>query len=81
MIEDTDYPEEHAVLLVPGWRHQVTRKLHIRRDCRAVQYHSEKMTPVLCRFDDANEVRRVLLDSDELCRYCFPTSLGFADDD
>lgn len=68
----SDYDQEtHAVLLIPGWRHPKTRKLHIRRDCRAVIYYAEAMTPVLCRFDDDRELKR-LLESDEVCRYCFP---------
>ena len=68
-------PEEHAVLLIPGWRSS-TGKLHIRRDCRAVVYQRQHMTPVLCRFDDDNEAARLLHDSANLCRWCFPTGLG-----
>lgn len=67
--------DDHAVLLIPGWRSR-TGKLHIRRDCRAVQYHRQTMTPVLCRFDDASEAAKLLHDPEQLCRYCFPTGLG-----
>lgn len=67
--------EEHAVLLVPGWRNPRNGKLHIRRDCRAVEWHSRTMTPVLCRFDVDGEAYRVLAHRDHLCRYCFPTGL------
>ena len=69
-------PEDHAVLLIPGWRHRVTGKLHIRRDCRAVQFYSANMVPVLCRFDDEREMERVLHDRGLLCRYCFPEGIG-----
>jgi hypothetical protein len=69
---------ENAVLLLPGWRHTVTRRLHIRRDCRAVMYHAANMTPVLVRFDYENdrELRRLLAPDDmhEPCKYCFPGS-------
>lgn len=71
-------PEEHAVLLIPGWRSRTTGKLHIRRDCRAVVYHGHTMSPVLCRFDDTDEVRKLLSDRDALCRYCFPGGLGLS---
>lgn len=66
---------DQAVLLVPGWRHPGTGRLHIRRDCRAVEWHSREMTPVLCRFDVEGETFRVLADRARLCRYCFPTGL------
>lgn len=71
----SSFDEEHAVLLIPGWRHRKSGKLHIRRDCRAVMYHSAAMSPVLCRFDDRNEAAKLLHDSDKLCRYCFPTDM------
>jgi hypothetical protein len=67
-----DHLEEHAVLLLPGWRHKTTKKLHIRRDCRAVQYYAENMTPVLVRFDCEQELARVLGDGFDCCKYCFP---------
>lgn len=67
-----------AVLVLPGWRHSKTQRLHIRRDCRAVMYHAQEMTPVLVRFDydDAKELRRLLAPDDmhEPCRWCFPGS-------
>lgn len=74
------YPDgtEDAVLLVPGWRHSETGRLHIRRDCRAVMFHSERMTPVLVRFDyeKPTELARLLAPSDDHvpCRWCFPGS-------
>lgn len=63
--------ESFAALLLPGWR-SPAGKLHIRRDCRAVQFHRQTMTPVLVRLDDQREVSRVL-DEGELCGFCFPT--------
>lgn len=69
---DEDASETHAVLLLPGWRHKKTRKLHIRRDCRAVTYHAEKMIPVLVRFDDERELEKIMGSGDNCCRYCFP---------
>lgn len=72
------YPDgsEDAVLLIPGWRHPSTRKLHIRRDCNAVMFHSEEMQPVLVRFDyeTDRELRRLLApdDAHQPCRWCFP---------
>lgn len=65
--------ESHAVLLLPGWRHKRTRKLHIRRDCRAVEFHGADMIPVLVRFDDERELERAM--SEGCCRYCFPGGL------
>lgn len=69
---------EDAVLLVPGWRHTITGKLHIRRDCRAVMFHSDRMTPVLVRFDydKPSELARLLAPDDQHapCRWCFPGS-------
>lgn len=70
-LADEYESETYAVLLLPGWRHPNTGKLHIRRDCRAVQYHGATMTPVLIRLDDDKEVKRVFSD-DARCRYCFP---------
>lgn len=73
MISDDDFhhdSETFAVMLLPGWRHQGTGKLHIRRECRAVQFHRETMTPVLVRLDDDRECSRVF-DPDALCGYCF----------
>lgn len=75
MVDDHDDAETHAVLLLPGWRHQRSGKLHIRRDCRAVQFYAQVMTPVLIRLDDQREVDRVF-GGDERCRYCFPGGLG-----
>lgn len=76
MLDDDFSGYDNAVLLLPGWRHTKTRRLHIRRDCRAVMYHADAMTPVLVRLDYANdrELRRLLApdDSHEPCRYCFP---------
>lgn len=67
---------EHVALLLPGWRHQKSQRLHIRRDCRAVMYHADEMTPVLVRFDydDASELQRLLApdDTHTPCRWCFP---------
>lgn len=63
--------ESYAVLLLPGWRHPVSGKVHIRRDCRAVQYHATNMAPILIRLDDQDEIERVFTE-DALCRYCFP---------
>lgn len=69
---------ENAVLLVPGWRHSKTKRLHIRRDCRAVMFHSDEMQPVLVRFDyeKPGELARLLAPSDDHvpCRWCFPGS-------
>lgn len=69
---------QDAVLVLPGWRHATTKRLHIRRDCRAVMYHADDMTPVLVRFDydSAKELRRLLAPDDlhEPCKWCFPTS-------
>ena len=62
--------ETFAVLLLPGWRHPVTDKVHIRRECRAVQYHRERMTPILVRLDAESEAARVL-GEENLCRFCF----------
>lgn len=67
-------PEQPAALLLPGWRHQNTGKLHIRRECRAVQFYGNTMTPVLIRFDDDGEVS-ALFNRDNCCLYCFA---GFA---
>lgn len=67
----TDESEQFAVLLLPGWRHKTTRKVHIRRDCRAVQFHANRMDPILIRLDDQAEIERVFSE-DALCRYCFP---------
>jgi hypothetical protein len=66
-----DESVEFAVFLLPGWRHKTTGKLHIRRDCKAVQYHIGNMSPVLVRLDDKKEVRRALTVGDT-CLYCFP---------
>lgn len=66
-------PSSFAVLLLPGWRHPRTGKVHIRRDCRAVQFHAHLMQPILVRLDAENEVDRVLGgDQEQLCRWCFP---------
>lgn len=73
MTDAYEYPEQHAVLLLPGWKSS-TGKLHIRRDCLAVIHHSQHMTPLLVRFDDCDEVSRVL-DRYELCGWCFPPSV------
>jgi len=62
--------ESFAVLLLPGWRHPRTRKVHIRRDCPAVYYHRANMTPFLVRLDDEGEVSRVM-NNDDCCRFCF----------
>lgn len=62
--------EQHAVLLLPGWRHPRTERIHIRRDCRAVEFYRGNMTPILVRMDDEAEVGRVL-GSENLCPYCF----------
>lgn len=67
--------ELDAVLLVPGWRNPKNGKLHIRRDCRAVEWYAQNMTPVLCRFNVEGEAYRVLADREHLCRYCFPSGL------
>lgn len=62
--------ESFAVLLLPGWRHPTTGKVHIRRECRAVEFHLGRMTPILVRLDDAQEVSKVL-GEENLCGYCF----------
>jgi hypothetical protein len=72
MSEYLDDAETHAVMLLPGWRHKKTRKLHIRRDCRAVQYHSDSMIPVLIRLDDEAELAKIDFGGATACRYCFP---------
>lgn len=68
--DDRDYSESFAILLLPGWRHPGTGKVHIRRECRAVQYHAERMQPIIVRLDDEQECARVLGEKN-LCRYCF----------
>jgi hypothetical protein len=72
MYDDYEYDgaETHAVILIPGWRHRSTGKLHIRRDCRAVMYREKEMIPVLVRFDDEREITRAM--ERGVCRYCFP---------
>lgn len=70
VIDDEHQAESFAVLLLPGWRHPRTNKLHIRRDCPAVHYNAKIMSPVLIRLDDDSEVGRVL-DDENLCRHCF----------
>lgn len=62
--------EEHAILLLPGWRHPRTGKVHIRRECRAVEFHRALMNPIIVRLDLESEVAAVLGD-EHLCRYCF----------
>lgn len=74
MTDDHD-AETFAVLLLPGWRHPTTGKVHIRRDCRAVQFHSREMTPILIRLDEAKECSRAF-DLDDPCSYCFPGGNG-----
>ena len=69
MIEsDHDFLDENAeraVILLPGWRHPVTKRIHIRRDCRAVEFYAKKMQPILFRMDDPT------VSKDDLCLYCF----------
>lgn len=62
--------ETFAVLLLPGWRHPNTGKVHIRRECRAVEFHLGRMQPIMVRLDDEREVGRVLGERN-LCGYCF----------
>lgn len=70
MTNDEYEAERFAVLLLPGWRHKTTGKVHIRRDCRAVQFYAANMTPILVRLDDENEAMRAF-DPENRCTYCF----------
>jgi hypothetical protein len=75
LLDDDDQDAEtFAVLLLPGWKHRRTGKIHIRRDCRAVQFHADLMAPILIRMDDQGELSRIL-DRCEVCGYCFPGEL------
>lgn len=65
-----DRSESFATLLLPGWRHAHTGKIHIRRDCRAVQFYADNMNPILVRLDDETEVTKVITEG-ERCGYCF----------
>ncbi len=71
MTLHNDDSVEHAVMLLPGWRHKNTGKLHIRRDCKAVRYHAGDMSPILVRLADRDEVKRPRHVGDT-CLYCFP---------
>lgn len=73
MNDDAHQDGRLASLLLPGWRHPHTGKIHIRPDCRAVQYHAPNMRPILIRLDDRNEMQRVV-EQGTPCRYCFPES-------
>lgn len=63
--------EEHVALLIPGWRHTKTGRLHIRRDCRAVQFGAKTMNPELLRFDTLEDLDAGIACEKNLCGYCF----------
>jgi hypothetical protein len=52
-------------VLIHAWRHEKTRRIHVRPDCHAVKFLREQMEPVLIRADDPE-----LLAS--TCSWCFP---------
>jgi len=53
------------VVKIHAWEHRSTKRIHVRRDCRAVRFQVEWMEPLLIRADDPR-----LLTSD--CPWCFP---------
>lgn len=52
-------------VLIHAWRHETTKKIHVRPDCHAVRFLSEQMETLLIRSDDPE-----LMSS--TCAWCFP---------
>ncbi len=67
-----DQTSEPVPILLHAWRHETTGKLHIRGDCRAVQFQADAMTPLLIRVDNLRELERTGFGAPEACRWCFP---------
>lgn len=55
-------------ILMAVYRHETTRRLHFRNECRAMQYGREKMTPLLLRHDLVKAKGKLPGDP---CRFCF----------
>lgn len=52
-------------VMIHAWEHRATKKIHVRRDCRAVRFQVEWMEPLLIAADDP----RLMKSS---CSWCFP---------
>jgi hypothetical protein len=64
-MTEPDLRDDLGTLLLPGWRHPTSKKLHIRPECPAMKY-SRSWDAVLIRFDEVPELKRA-----DCCGFCF----------